>query len=242
MPRQPRKISQFGYYHLIAKGNGKQIIFEENKDYIKFLWLLKQYSEETNVKICAYCLMDNHFHLLVYDRNQNFSNFMQKLVGTYAKWFNTKYQRKGHLFEERFTSVPIESEEKLCTIFRYILTNPEKAGICPASEYSWSSYRKYGAPTSFVDTHVLQTLLGSYDKYEEYIAAKYEYQPKSFVHDDEWAKSVICETLNIENPSDIKSYDWQRRNEMIRILKEKGLSIRQIERLTGISKSVIQRS
>ena len=242
MPRQPRKLSQSGYYHLIASGNGKQIIFEEEKDYIKFLWLLKQFSEETNVTICAYCLMENHFHLLVYDPNINFSVFMQKLVGTYAKWFNMKYQRKGNLFENRFTSVPIDSDDTLCTIFRYILTNPEKSGICPAPEYPWSSYQKYGNPNSFVDTHVLQELLGSYDEYAEFIAAKYELKSVNIVHNDEWAKSVIRETLHIENPSDIKSYDWKRRNEMIRILKKKGLSIRQIERLTGISKSVIQRA
>ena len=245
MPVVPRQISEFGYYHLILRGNGKQIIFEEDADYIHFLNNLKQYSAENKIFINAYCLMANHVHLLVCDPERTLSLFMKRLAGNYAIWFNRKYQRSGHLFERRYTSIPIESESRLCTVFRYILNNPRDSGVAPAEEYRWSSYNKYGKPLSFVDTKVLVELLGSFEEYKAYLNAKYEDEDPVFQyrdHDDEWAKEVMRETLNIKTGSEVQSCDRKTRNETIRKLREKGLSVRQIERLTGISKSTIQRA
>ncbi len=245
MPVVPRQTSEFGYYHLILRGNGKQIIFEEDADYIHFLNNLKQYSAENKIFINAYCLMENHVHLLVCDTERNLSLFMKRLAGNYAIWFNRKYQRTGHLFERRYTSIPIESENRLCTVFRYILNNPRDGGIAPAEEYRWSSYNKYGKPLSFVDTKVLVELLGSFEEYKAYLNAKYEDEDTVFQyrnHDDEWAKEVMRKTLNIETGSEVRYFDRKTRDEAIRKLREKGVSVRQIERLTGISKSTIQRA
>ena len=238
-----RPISEMGYYHVILRGNGKQIIFEERSDNIHFLQNLKQYSTENKIVINAFCLMENHVHLLVYDGERNLSLFMKRLAGNYAIWFNRKYQRSGHLFEGRYVSVPVESEDRLCTVFRYILNNPQKAHICAAPDYPWSSYKSYRNPFSFVDTSVFEKLLGSFEEYAAYIAAKYEDEdPYDWVRtrDDAWAASVIRKTLGTEGGK-IRSFDFETRNSAIRLLKEKGLSVRQIERLTGISKSVIQR-
>lgn len=280
MPRAARKKGEYGYYHLTMRGVGKQIIFEERGDYIHFLNLLKRFGLDTNVRICAFCLMENHVHLLIYDPEDHLSLFMQKLGGGYSWYFNYKYERTGHLFQDRFGSVPIESEERLLTVLRYILNNPREAGICRASEYEWSSYSRYGDPNSFVDTLVLQELLGSFEEYDKFINAKDEEQgeygqfPMSLSgtvrtvpgvpgpghtrtvpivprepaplshkkHDDEWAKTVIREALNGQTGTVLRTYDWQKRNEILKELKEKGLSVRQIERLTGISKSVVQRA
>lgn len=243
MPKIPRPVSESGYYHLILRGNGKQIVFEEKSDYAHFLHLLKKNGQECKVAINAFCLMENHVHLLVCDREGNLSAFMKNLAGNYAIWFNKKYSRIGHLFQGRYRSKVIESEDTLCTVFRYILNNPRDAGICPAAKYPWSSYNRYGNPNSFVDTKILMEMLGSYKEYEDYINAKYEDQDLLIrEHDDEWAKLVMKKTLNIQDGSVIRTYDWVSRNQAIRMLREKGLSIRQIERLTGISKSVIQRA
>ena len=245
MPNTIRPISETGYYHLIIRGNGKQIIFEERADYIHFLHNLKQYSSENKITINAFCLMENHVHLLIYDKEHNQSLFMKRLAGNYALWFNKKYDRAGHLFQGRYTCRMIESDDALCSVFRYILNNPLKAGICPPAEYQWSSYGRYGDPRSFVDTKILVELLGSFEEYAAYINMKYEDcedpEFQSPVHDDEWAKEVMQKILNIENGSSIQSYDKESRNEALRQLRENGLSIRQIERLTGISKGIIQR-
>lgn len=240
-----RVISETGYYHIILRGNGKQIVFEERADYLHFLHLMKQYSGENHVKICAFCLMQNHIHLLVCDNDRNISLFMRRLAGNYAVWFNRKYERTGHLFQGRYIARTVESDEALCIVFRYILNNPRKAGICSAADYPWSSYKAYGNPNSFVDTEVLTEFLGSFAQYAEYIGTdddeKNDYVFTKRGHDDEWAKKVIRRSLKIENGSVLKSFDQEARNEALRTLREAGLSVRQIERLTGISKSVIQR-
>ena len=142
MPREARNPGEWGYLHLIARGIGKQILFEEKADFLHFLHLLKRFGDETNVAICAYCLMDNHFHLLVYDPAFSSPLFMKKLEGTYAAYFNRKYERSGHLFQNRYKSKVIDSEDALITVLRYILNNPRKAGISSAAEYPWSSYQK----------------------------------------------------------------------------------------------------
>ena len=263
MPRAARIKCEYGYYHLTMRGVSKQIIFEERSDYIHFINLLKRFGSETNVRICAFCLMENHVHLLTHDPDDHVSLFMRKLGGGYSWYFNHKYERTGHLFQDRFGSVAIESEERLLAVFRYILNNPHKAGICSASEYEWSSYSRYGDPNSFVDTLVLKELLGSFQEYAEFINTDDEgqgdgsqYVPMRDIgnrplcpdisqkqsHDDEWAKTVIRETLHGQSGMVIRTYDWQKRNEILRELKTKGLSLRQIERLTGISKSVVQRA
>ena len=245
MPRGARTKSEYGYYHLTTRGIGGQNIFEDRDDYIRYLNLLKRFSDETNVKICAYCLMGNHVHLLIYDKNDNVSLFAKKLTGTYAMYFNNKYNRPGYLFQGRFGSVPIESNVQLLRTFRYILNNPEEGGICPKDRYEWRSYSKYGNPASFVDTAVLVEMLGSFEEYKAFLDSGDEEpvkRPDVFAHNDEWAKGIVREVLKGENVMNFKTYDTEKRDKILRILKAKGLSIRQIARLTGISKSMIQRA
>ncbi len=244
MSASPRVFSEYGYLHVYTRGNGKQAIFENRGDYIYYLQLLKRFSSETNVKICAFCLMENHTHLIIYDPEHNMPQFMKQLDLAYTVYFNRKYGRSGHLFDGRYKSLPIESEEYLLTVFRYVLNNPRQANICSAADYPWNSYSRYGASDSFVDTSVFCEMIGDREKYEAFIAAKYEDCPEleNIVHDDEWGRSVIRECLHLESGALIQSYDWKTRNAALRLLKEKGLSIRQIERLTGINRSTIQRA
>ena len=243
MPVTPRPISERGHYHLMVRGNSKMPIFEERADYIHFLNNLKQYSSDHNIAINAYCLMPNHVHLLICDPECHKSIFMKRLAGNYAIWFNKKYGRSGHLFESRYVCKPIESDDLLCTVFRYILFNPMEAGICAPADYPWSSYDRYGNPNSFVDTKVLTELLGSFQEYAVYINSKNaDMDIQIHRRDDEWAKKVIRERLHVASGEDLQELDWIQRNEAIRRLREYGLSIRQIERLTGISKGMIQRA
>ena len=247
MPRIPRIISESGYMHLMFKGVNGQIIFEERNDYIYFLNLLKRAGIEQNVKICAYCLMENHVHLLIYDRDKNTPEFMKRLCQTYALFFNKKYQRTGHLYQNRYTSKPIESESYLLKVFHYILNNPREAGICSAADYPWSSYGKYGLPNSFVDTLVLRELIGGQKEYEAFIAADYSDGEESDEiisrkKDDEWAKEIIQKYLHVKSGTVLQTFSLEARNEALRLLKEKGLSIRQIERLTGINRNAIHRA
>lgn len=244
MSRQPRIISESGYYHVYTRGNGKQILFENKADYIYYLEKLKQYGAVVNVAVCAFCLMENHVHLILHDTEQRLSELMKLLNTAYAKYFNEKYKRTGHVFESRYCRIPIENETYLLTVFRYILNNPHKAKICPAANYPWNSYSRYGKSASFVDTTVFVNLIGSKEEYEVFIAAEYEDCPEleEMSLGDEWAKSVIRQNLKVKSGTDLQSFDLRSRNEALRLLKKKGLTIRQIERLTGINRIAIENS
>lgn len=96
-------------------------------------------------------------HSLAMDRTR-ISWHMKKLGVRYSQYFNRKYKRQGHLFQNRYLSEPIDDERYLLTVLRYILNNPRKAGIC-AAEYEWSSYRMYVQPSSFEDTAMFRELI-----------------------------------------------------------------------------------
>ncbi|MBQ6342476.1 MAG: hypothetical protein IJI41_05080 [Anaerolineaceae bacterium] len=159
-----------------------------------------------------------------------------------SSYFNLKYKRSGHVFESRYNSNPIESKSYLLTAFRYVLRNPQKAGICDASKYQWSSYNRYGFSESFVDTVIFQEMIGDREEYESFIAEDCEDCPEleGYGHDDSWAKSVIRDILQVQSGIELQQYDAKSRDKALQLLKSRGLTIRQIERLTGINPVAIQ--
>src|SRR4051812_36887072 len=142
MPRAPRVHVAGGVYHVISRGNRRQTIFHDDTDYAYFIELL-----ETVVRRCCwrchgYCLMPNHFHLLIETREPNVSERMQRLNSRYAQWFNRRYGYSGHLFQGRFYGRLVESAYHLLELARYVVANPVRAGLCShAGEWRWSSYR-----------------------------------------------------------------------------------------------------
>lgn len=249
MPRMARRTTSIGYMHIICRGIGKQVLFEEEMDYKYFLNLLKRFSQECDVTLIAYCLMENHVHLLVNDPGCNISKFMQKLGVTYSGYYNRKYDRSGHLFQDRYLSETVDDEKYLLTVFRYILNNPQKAGICPASAYRWSSYHQFHAAraghNSIVDTSLLYSLIGGSKAYQEYLQMGSDDQCMEYelsVRDEKWAKSVVHQCLGGKSGTYLQSLGKKERDKYLNLLKRKGLSVRQIERLTGISRSVVHRA
>lgn len=245
MPRQARKLSESGYMHLIVRGIGKQIMFEEEADYKRFLSVLERVCGETEVRLCAYCLMENHVHLLAKDLKNSIPLFMKKLGISYAQYFNRKYQRTGHLLQDRYLSEAVEDDEYLLTVFRYILNNPKKAGICDARNYPWNSYAQYELPSPFMDLSLIRSLLGEQAKYEAFIDAANDDMCLEFEkpeHDDRWAQEVLRKSLGVDSGTILQNYERAQRNEALQKLKTKGLTIRQIERLTGINRNIVQKA
>ena len=245
MARQARIQSRSGYSHIVIRGIGKQILFEDESDYRRFLSTLERFCLETEVRVCAYCLMDNHVHLLLRDPKNGISLLMKKLGVSYSGYFNRKYERSGHLLQDRYLSENVEDDNYFLTVFRYILKNPQKAGICKASEYPWSSYTLYDKPLAFMDLSHIRELLGDQAQFEEFVNAAdndmcLEYE--SHYHDDEWAQKALCQCLNVKSGTILQTYARKERNDAIRLLKLNGLTNRQIERLTGISRNIVQRA
>lgn len=242
MARQARKKSETGYCHVIVRGIGKQLLFEYDPDYRYYLMLLEKYSSETSVAVCAYCLMGNHVHLLLKDREDRLPLFMKKMGVSYSAYFNKKYERTGHLFQDRYLSEPVNDDAYFLSVNRYILVNPEKAGLCPFLQYRWSSVKAYGDRGSFVDTALISDMLGSYEHYIEFLSdhSSDEYIPRFSARvSEEKAKEIIGKVLGASSGVVLQSYDREARNEAVKKLSMAGLSERQIERLTGISRRII---
>ena len=144
MPRVAREKSPNSIYHICVRGNNKQAIFLDDEDREEYLKRVRHYKERYKMQLYAYCLMTNHVHLLVYDNNQDISRFMQGLSLSYVQYFNRKYGRTGHLFQDRLTSVRMKNDMQLVYVSKYIHLNPVRANIVrKARVYKWSSYSAY---------------------------------------------------------------------------------------------------
>ena len=128
-------------YHITSRGIRKSVIFIEQEDYKVFMMILQYAQEKMLFQLHSYCLMSNHFHLLLTTDEMEIGKIMQMLLGNYARYFNGKYGYKGHLFEDRYVSGLIRTTNQLLKISRYIHVNPVKAGIVSRPEdYPYSSY------------------------------------------------------------------------------------------------------
>lgn len=156
MPRLPRVYIENAVYFITCRGEHAENIFKDEKDYRMFLELLRKYQEQYGIKIFAFCLLPNHLHLLVelqkeikdnspeISKSQEISSFMRDLNNNYTKYFNGRYERKGHLFRERFKAALVEKEKFLLEMTAYIHLNPEKLNLVKdARTYPYSSYQLY---------------------------------------------------------------------------------------------------
>lgn len=177
-------------YHIYNRGNRKEDIFLNEDDCLFYLKRLKQNLQKHQVKLLAYCLMPNHLHLLVKQESDSpISKFITALHTSYAKVFNKKYDKVGHLFQDRFKQVIVESDEQLLHLTRYIHLNPVLAGLMDQPEkYEWSSYREYIGSGGFLlcDQTLVRGILSEQDfvnKYTEFIEAEITEEDKNLIKD-----------------------------------------------------------
>ena len=233
---------------MVAKGNGGQELFEDASDYRAFLELVAAAAEKCGVLVHAYCLMSNHVHLLLEDQGGRLSEFMKSLVTGYAMRFNAKASHIGHVFQQRFKSQPVEDEAHLLQAVRYIHNNPAKAGMCPADEYPWSSYHEYASGIQgasgvqgIATVALVLGMCGGREGFWDFQAqgeGDYRFGQRSRVTDAE-AREVAQRILGDIAPGDVKAMERPRRNALLFDLKDAGLSVRQIVRLTGLGKWII---
>ncbi len=140
------------FYHIICRGQRKQPLYFSQKDFFIFLKFLKELLNETDIKLYSFCLLRNHFHLLVYRTKDSLGKFMHLLNTRYANYFNGKYKRVGYVYQNRFKSFIILNESYLINVLFYIHNNPVKAGIVKREEdYKFSSARFYhGDSNTFI--------------------------------------------------------------------------------------------
>lgn len=168
------------FYHILSRGNEKKEIFQDPKDYLRFLDLLGKMVERFKLEVHAYVLMKNHFHLLIHTKEANLSRAIQWLGVSYSVWFNRKHQRSGHLFQGRFKSFLIENERYFTAMCHYIHGNPLRAGMVKRLlDYQWSSYRAYADKkheNSWLTTELVLGMYGGSRK--RFMRAQQEYFPE----------------------------------------------------------------
>lgn len=163
MSRSPRLHAPGLFYHVFARGNNREPIFFEENNYQRFLANLERFRLPLTYKLYAYCLLPNHFHLLLQVDKINLSKIMQILITAYTMYINKKYDRIGHIFQGRFQSIIVEKETYLLQVHRYIHLNPLKAGLVNNLKmYPWSSYMQYltkGNGLPQIDTSLILGML-----------------------------------------------------------------------------------
>ncbi|MGH3012415.1 MAG: transposase [Gaiellaceae bacterium] len=141
MPRPPRAQAP-GIYHVTSRGNRRQDVFLTDGDRLRFLALLETVYSKAEWIVHAYCLMPNHYHLVVEIDAPTLSSGLQSLNGDYAQTFNRRHRLVGHLFQGRFHSVRVETDPHLLELARYLPLNPVRARLCEEpADWPWSSYR-----------------------------------------------------------------------------------------------------
>lgn len=248
MPRQARKKSESGMYHIMLRGINQQQIFEDSEDCDKFIQILLECKAVSEFKLFAYCLMGNHIHLLIKPEKEPLEQVFKRIGGRYVYWYNVKYQRVGHLFQDRFKSEPVEGDSYFLTVIRYIHQNPVKAGLCKRIEdYAYSSYREYIAKPNLVDVDFVFDIVSKeeFERYNHEMNAdkclEIADAPKLRVTDEQ-AMKIIENISHCKTTAEFQRLDSKSRDAFIETFNENGLSIRQISRLTGISKGLVEKS
>jgi putative transposase len=134
MPRLARNKLPDGLFHVTGRGVARNNIFRDELDYADFKRHLLRVAEAYGWRLHAYCLLPNHYHLIIEATSRNLSIGMQRLNGRYAQRFNQRYDRVGHVFQNRFGSYVIETEEHFLRSLAYVAANPVKAGLCERIE------------------------------------------------------------------------------------------------------------
>ena len=246
MPRTARKKSITGVYHIILRGIDKRNIFIDNLDRTRFLSALFKAKKSGYFEILGYCLMSNHVHLLVKEQ-ESISTTIQRITVSYVQWHNNRTGRTGHLFQNRFRSEPVENETYLISVLRYIHQNPVKAGmVIEPKDYKWSSYNDYLKYYCGKNTIIDASLISSYFESKENFV-EYSIQRCNESHDEFNRKNRITDDELLEKISkmiDIKKLNYIEKNERDKIIKDlyynQHTSVRQIGRVIGISKSLVE--
>ena len=159
MPRIARTKLNSNYLHIMVQGLNKEYIFNEEKEIQTYLYMLASDSKNFMLKIVAYCVMNNHVHLLIYSpKIEEISKLMSKVNTKYAKYYNKKHDRCGYVFRNRYRAEEIYSLARFINCINYIHNNPVKAGMCSnKGEYRYSSYNDYLNKTGFVNDELIQT-------------------------------------------------------------------------------------
>jgi REP element-mobilizing transposase RayT/DNA-binding transcriptional regulator YiaG len=248
------------------RGNELRDIFIDDKDKQLFLQTLNEKAKEECFAIYAYCLMDNHVHILLAGEHSDLGNLVKRINTRYVYYFNKKYERIGHLFHDRYKSEPVEGENHLLEVVRYIHYNPVKAGKCvKPSDYKWSSYRYYTSnvsenhnniDVSFVLNMFSNDLMKARQQFIDFskktTSATFTDIPEDIRNEEykikgtQEATKYIAKYLKSKDLTldciGLKGYEDARHELIVELRTNSNLSIREIASLLKINRGMVQRA
>lgn len=229
----------------MLRGIDRQVIFQDDEDCEKYLQCLADCKKVSGFVLHAYCLMGNHVHLLLQVGKEPLSQIFKRLGVRYVYWYNWKYKRTGHLFQDRFKSEPVEADAYFLAVLRYIYQNPVKAGICKKpEEYPWSSYFSASPYQLLIDADKLSSLATP----EELSAFLEQSSETAFLDvdmdgrmNDREAAERIKTLCHLTATTEFPFLPADLQSKYLHKLQQNRCSIRQLARLTGLTKAQIER-
>lgn len=244
-----------GFYHVCARGTGKRLIFEGDDDRLEFLELMRECCREEGVTVVAWCLMNDHVDLVLSDYEDTMSAAMHRLLLTYARRFNKRTGRSGHLFQNRFDRRSLDTDWQVMEAIRSVHADPQEVGVSLIERYPWSSFpehlRAYDgdvahAARGFSDPSCVLELFGSAEGFIAYSLSTPAGSESALcdMKETEWERHAFAGKLakSLGVPlNGVKTAPPAQRDTVIVGLNNAGFTVRQIERYTGIGKSTVSR-
>ena len=253
MGRVAREESHTGYYHVMMRGNNKNMIFSNASEKLYFLEQLNLQVKERNIEVVAYCIMDNHVHLLIGSDLEDMSEAIKRINIRFARRYNNKYEKIGHVFQDRFKSEVIHNDGHLVQVMRYIHNNPVKANMVnKAEEYTWSSYNSYINKKdrlihSKTKDMIMEIFSGSIEEYkkfhlmddtEEFLEIKEDLERER----EERARRIIsdyCKKYKVSKLEELANKRHILEEIIVEMLNKSRLPHRRIAEMTGTTRGIV---
>ncbi len=248
MPRKPRNNLTSKFYHIMTQGINREYIFNDDDSIIYYRELMHLKREKLNINILAYCIMNNHVHILVNtDAVSDMSKYMQKINSSYSNYYNKINRRVGYVFRDRYLSEEILNERQLFNCIKYIHFNPVKAKmVLKPQNYKYSSYNEFLGKKYLITEQSISLLFGKCNNYKK------EFQELHKTRIDEEENFVDIKDIEIQefikklekiniNIKDIKN-DKKLTKRIIKMARtETNVTVRELADILGISKSKVSK-
>lgn len=245
MPRQPRQRADTNTYHVLFRGVNRDAIFIEREDFARFLHVLAIVKQVSECQILAYCLMPNHVHLVLVCGVESIGATMKRLGIRYAGWFNRKYGRVGHVFQDRFKSLPVDEDSYLVQLVRYVWLNPVSAGmVSDPADYEWNSCAPR-QPAGLVDDEALDALLPSLAREQllkpQVLTAVLSAPQNGVRYTAAEAIRMLEQACGLPCGADFGALDEDAQRAAIKSLRARSVTYAVIAQITGLSPSKVRR-
>ena len=248
MPRTKRVLSQSGLYHVMLRGINRQRIFEDDDDRESLLASLDRSLKKSGAKLFAWCLMNNHVHMLLKEGREPIGSTVKRMATGYVRHYNTKNGRVGALFQDRFRSEAVPDERYFLTVLRYIHQNPVKAKLCKrCSEWKYSSCNEYLGEVKRTDTTLLFSMMSPErfrlwtDEPNSDLCLDIGAQTRSRLSDEDIKKQLMRLT-GAGSVSQFQALGKEEQDKALCKLKAKGVTIKQLQAATGLTYYAIQKA